>query len=266
MRQWNGFESQSTNAPNAGEVGGLRRRVADLLTACEKAKLSETAMRLAIAGLRSELNEPLSVLVPLVDLMLLEAEERELPRTVLEDLAILQRHLQRLCRAAEAVVTVDEPDRGGLFDLNAVLRDTVALVADRFAQRGIRLHMALDEQLPPIRGNPVALGQVLMSFLTSARDTVAAGGVVWVETAFTDPPAGVRFVVRDDGNGVPDEVRAIFGEPCLTTEPESMRLGLSITRGIIESHGGTVELRSQTGAGTTWIVRLPGRNGHRAEP
>jgi signal transduction histidine kinase len=103
----------------ADEVAVLRRRVADLQTACDEAQLSKAAMRLAIAGLRRELNGPLSVLVPRVDLMLQEAEERELPRTVLEDLAVLQRHLERLCRVAE-VLAAAEPDRGGLVDLNAV--------------------------------------------------------------------------------------------------------------------------------------------------
>jgi signal transduction histidine kinase len=260
--------SASESTPG-DELGELRRRVLDLQTAYETAQRSEAAMSLAIAGLRRGFNEPLSVLVPLVDLMLLEAEDRRLPLAVLADLATLRRHLERLCRAA-AVVSVDAPDRGGLFDLNAVLRETVALVADPFAQRDIRVHMALDAQIPPICGNPVTLGQVLMSFLTSAHDTVGAGGVVWVETASTDSPVGARLVVRlvarDDGNGVADTVRATSGKPLLAIEPESTGLELSIVRGIVESHGGTLELRSHAGVGKTWIVLLPGRNGHRADP
>jgi hypothetical protein len=130
MRQWNGFESRPMAAPNAerrtgpsettlaGEVAALQRRVADLQTACEKAQRSEAAIRLAIAGLRSGLNGPLSVLVARVDLMLLEAGDRGFPVSALEDLLMLQRHLERLCRAAEVVIPVDEPDRDGLFDLN----------------------------------------------------------------------------------------------------------------------------------------------------
>jgi hypothetical protein len=55
-------------------------------------------------GLRSELIGPLSVLVPLVGLMLLEAQEHGLPAAFLEDLAVLQRHLERLCRAAEVAI------------------------------------------------------------------------------------------------------------------------------------------------------------------
>jgi hypothetical protein len=66
------------------------------------------SLEMARHGLRNGLNGPLSVLVPLVDLMLLEAAELELPLTVLKDLETLQRHLERLCRAAEVVVAADE--------------------------------------------------------------------------------------------------------------------------------------------------------------
>jgi signal transduction histidine kinase len=203
----------------------------------------------------------LSVLVPLVDLMRIEAEERDLSRPVLEDLAVLRRHLERICQAAEIVAPVDEPERGGRCDLNAVMRDTVALLASRFEQRGIRVHMALDAELPLIPGNPVALRRVAMSLLDNAHDTVAPGGVIWVETAPTGPPAGVRLVVRNDGAGVPDEVPTIFEAPLRTTELEATRFGLSITRGIVEDHGGTIDLRSHADAGTTWTILLPGVTG-----
>ena len=108
----------------ASEVAALRGRVADLQTAYENAQLSEAAMRLAITDLRCELNRPLSVLVLRVDLMLQEATEHGLPLNVVEDLTVLQRHLERLCRVEEVAVAAAEPDRGGLFDLNAILRDT----------------------------------------------------------------------------------------------------------------------------------------------
>jgi two-component system, NtrC family, sensor kinase len=256
---------QRTGAPAsalASELAALRGRVADLQTACEKAQLSEAAMRLAIAGLRRELNAPLSVLVLRVDLLLQEAAEHELPLNVVKDLAVLQRHLERLCRVEEVAAAAAEPDRGGLFDLNAIIRATIALVADRFEQRGIRVHTTLDGRLPPIAGNPIALGQTVMGLLTNASGTVPAGGAVWVETACTnDRPAGMRLVVRDDGPVMPDAVRANPGEPRPMTEPEGTGLGLSIIRDIVESHGGTVELCSRAGEGTTRIILLPGRNG-----
>jgi signal transduction histidine kinase len=105
----------------ADEIAALRSWVAGLQTACDEAQRSEAAMRLVIAGFRRELNGPLSVLVPRVDLLIQEAEEHELPLTVREDLAVLQRHLERLCRLEQqVVVAAAEPDRDGLVDLNAI--------------------------------------------------------------------------------------------------------------------------------------------------
>jgi signal transduction histidine kinase len=81
--------------------------------------------------------------------------------------------------------------------------------------------------------------------------------VIWVETARADRPVGVRLVVRDDGAGLPDGVRNIFEAPYQTTGVEGTWLGLSITRDIVEGHGGTIDLRSHVGAGTTWTILLP---------
>ena len=68
-------------------------------------------MRLAIVGLRRELNGPLSVLLLRVDLMLQEAVEHALPLNVVEDLAVLQRHLERLCRVEKVAVAAAEDRR-----------------------------------------------------------------------------------------------------------------------------------------------------------
>jgi signal transduction histidine kinase len=250
----------NTSESALAEVSALRKRMADLQTACEKALLSEAAMSLALAGLKRELNGPLSVLVLRVDLMLQEAEQHELPDIVQDDLALLQRHLERLRRVEAFVAATVEADRDGLFDLNTVLRSTIALVADRFEQRGIRVHTALAERLPPIAGNPGALGQVAMKLLINARDTVPAGGAVRVETARTnDRPIGVRLVVRTEGPGesFPDD-RARGDGP-----------GGSIVRSIVESHGGTIERGTRDGHRSTWTillpVLLPGRNGIRGD-
>jgi hypothetical protein len=98
------------------ELACLRQRVAELQAAHEKARASEAAMRLAIVGLRRALNGPLSVLLLRVDLMLQEAAEHELPLSVVEDLAVLRRHLDHLCRVEEVAVAAAELERGGRFD------------------------------------------------------------------------------------------------------------------------------------------------------
>jgi two-component system NtrC family sensor kinase len=259
-----GRRAGATASPLAREVAALRSRVTDLEAARAEAQQRESAMRLTMAGLGHELNGPLSVLVSRIDLMRLEAQERVLPLPVLDDLTVLQRHVERLARVVRVVLALaasGHPERA-LVDMNAVLRETLTLVTKPMEQCGIRVHLALDEALPPVPGDPVALGQVAMNLLFNARDAMPAGGAVWVETGPTDgQPPGVRLVVRDAGPGIPDTIRATLWEPFHTTKPGGAGLGLWITRAIVENHDGTIELGSQTGEGTTWVIRLPGRDG-----
>jgi signal transduction histidine kinase len=218
-------------------------------------------MRLIMTGLGHELNEPLSVLVSRIDLMRMEAEEQALPHLVVEDLAVLQRHVERLGRIVKVVLALAEPGRSERtpLDLNGVLRETLALAARPMAQCGIRVYPALDEALPAVVGDSVALGEVVMNLLLNARDAMPTGGAVCVETTRTDDrPPGVRLVIRDAGPGIPDAIRAALWEPFHTTKPGGTGLGLWITRAIVENHGGTIELGAQASEGTTWVIRLPG--------
>ena len=251
-------------SPLACEVAALRSQVTDLEAACAEAQQRDSALRLTMVCLGHELNGPLSVLVSRIDLMRLEAQERVLPLPVLDDLTVLQRHVERLGRVVRVVLALAAPGRPerALVDLNAVLLETLALARKPMEQCGIRVHLALDEALPSVPGDPVALGQVAMNLLLNARDAMPTGGAVWVETGPTDGhPPGVRLVVRDGGPGIPDTIRATLWDPFHTTKPGGTGLGLWITRAIVENHDGAIELGSQTGEGTTWVIRLPGRDG-----
>lgn len=252
----------------AGEVAILRKRVADLDTALAEARSRETAMRLAMVNLGHELNGPLSVLVSRIDLMRMEAEELALQRAAVEDLAVLQRHVERLDRLVRVMLThagSGQTERA-LIDLNGVLRETLALAATPLEERGVRVHLALDERLPAVPGDPVALGQVVMTLLLSARKAMPVGRAVWVQTARTDDRSpGVCLLLGDARPRTADAIRESLWEPLHTIESNGNGLGLWITRAIVRDHGGTIELRSQAGEGSTWVIRLPGGNGRAAD-
>jgi CheY-like chemotaxis protein len=93
----------------AQEVAALRKRVADLETVCAEVHQREEAMRLTVMALGHELNGPLSVLASRIELMRWEAEERALPRPVLEDLAVMERHVERLGRLVKIVLDPARP-------------------------------------------------------------------------------------------------------------------------------------------------------------
>jgi two-component system, NtrC family, sensor kinase len=260
---------RGTSAPAlAREVAILRGRVADLGTECAEARVREASIRLAMTSLGHELNGPLSVLVSRIDLMREEANEHGLPRTVVEDLAVIQRHVERLGRLVGVMLTHAEPGQTerALIDLNGVVRETVALAAKPLDERGVRVHLTLDERLPDVPGDPVALGQVVMNLLLDTRKAVPAGGAVWVKTARTDDRSpGVCLLLGDARPRTADAIRESLGGPFHTTESNGNGFGLWMTRAIVRDHGGTIDFRFRAGKGSTWIIRLPGGNERSAD-
>ena len=145
-------------------------------------------------------------------------------------------------------------------DLNAVVADTAEML-----RRLIGEHISLETRFAaggaPVRADLGMMEQVLMNLVVNARDAMPQGGRVVVETGTVDGPAGprVRLAVRDTGHGIaPDHLPHVF-EPFFTTKDvgRGTGLGLATVFGIVQQHGGTIDLASRVGVGTTVEVLLP---------
>src|SRR5207248_3351979 len=128
-------------------------------------------------------------------------------------------------------------------DLNAVVDETVLLMQKTLTVDGVRIATSLDRTLPPVRGDATALQQVLMNLLTNAREAMAQGGEIKIETGpVPERPGWVRLMVRDTGSGIPAEALAKIFDPFYTTKPAGTGLGLSVSYGIVQEHEGAMEL------------------------
>jgi signal transduction histidine kinase len=137
--------------------------------------------------------------------------------------------------------------------LLARLTQSVQLLAASTAS-----HVTLDaaEDIPAVRGDETQLELALMNLITNALDAMPGGG----ELSITAAPhqTGVRIDVRDSGVGIPAAVAERIFEPWVTSKPgRGTGLGLSITREVVQRAGGTIELISSPGPGTTFRVYLP---------
>jgi signal transduction histidine kinase len=123
---------------------------------------------------------------------------------------------------------------------------------------GIHIDRQLDARLPRIFGDPVALEQVLMSVLLDARDATPSGGTIRIETSVVPgEPDAVRLLVSGTGHGLSPESWSNAAEPFVTTRLNGTRLGLSICDTIVREHGGTLDVWSESGRGTTARVVFP---------
>jgi two-component system NtrC family sensor kinase len=157
-------------------------------------------------------------------------------------------------------------------DLNAALASAVEVLRHEINQKEIRLETRL-EPLPLVPCQPAKINQVFLNLLSNAVQACSPGGVVEARTRF-DPSlptlaprgrgaggegAAVVIEIQDNGSGIKPEHRARLFEPFFTTKPigQGTGLGLAVSFGIIREHGGTIEVESEFGRGSTFRVRLP---------
>ena len=147
-----------------------------------------------------------------------------------------------------------------LIDLNEVIGETVALVRRQIEKRNIRIELRLGE-LPPISASPLELQQVFMNLMLNAKDAVeargAGSGTITIATAVGE--GAVTAEVADDGVGMDHETRRRIFEPFFTTKQvgRGTGLGMSVSFGILQSHGAQIKVESAPGKGTAVLVRFP---------
>ena len=142
-------------------------------------------------------------------------------------------------------------------DLHAGLESTLNVVANEIKYKA---EIVRDYgSLPRVECRPSQINQVFMNLLVNAAQAIPQKGRITLKSGCADEQVWIS--VSDTGSGIPPEIMARIFDPFFTTKPvgKGTGLGLSVSYGIIEKHGGRIEVASQPGEGTTFTVRLPTR-------
>jgi len=144
-------------------------------------------------------------------------------------------------------------------DINRIVQHTVRLRALASRTNGIEVHMQLDESAPVVRGDEQKLQQVLLNLLVNAESSMRDVKVRHLSVITRRRNRAVVIVVSDTGHGMSPSVSQRVFEPFFTTKPpgEGTGLGLSVSYGIIQAHGGTISVDSTLDVGTTFTISLP---------
>jgi len=245
------------------DVGRLRelerRRLEQALF--ESEKLAATG-RLA-ASIAHEINNPLEAIQNSLFLLVNRVAADDPNYRFLE---IAMKETQRMSRILRQMLGFYRPAASmGPTDANALIEEADTLVAKRLKDRRVTLLKELDPRLPQITASADQLKQVILNLLLNAAESMSDGGTVTVSTG-TFHNASTRFLradsiqiqIRDTGAGIDEEHMSHIFEPFFSTKGErGTGLGLWVSSGIVQAHGGTLQVRSRPGRGTTFTITLP---------
>jgi PAS domain S-box-containing protein len=249
------------------DVTAEREATAALERARAEAEAASHAKSMFLANMSHELRTPLNAVIGLSDLLVLDGGDplTKRQREYLEGIAQSGRHLLAMVNDVLDLAKIE----AGKHDLDLELvctrdaiEEAVSLLRALATNRGIELQAAVTPEVPQIKADPIRLRQILYNLISNAVKFTERNGRVLVSAEPAD--GAVAISVRDTGVGIAQkDMGRLFRAFEQLEQPTGVRpggtgLGLALTKRLVEMHGGTIDVTSELGAGTTFTVRLPG--------
>jgi two-component system NtrC family sensor kinase len=251
-------------------LGGLERKVADrtdaLVAARDEMVRTEklTSLGKLASSIAHQLNNPISGIKTFARLIgrTLEqgAPDEATRRTLLRNLKLVERECEH---CSDVVVNLldfahDRPIATAPISLDAVVEDSLALVGNQLQIQGVEVVKRL-EPLPRTLGDFGLLRQACVNVLMNACEAMPDRGRLTVETRVVEQGSILEASFQDSGPGIAPEKLARVFDPYFSTKEQKVGLGLSVVHGILQQHGGRVDIQSAPGEGTRVTLRLPVR-------
>jgi len=233
------------------------QQTSELRATTSRARAAEELASVAtlVAGLAHEIGTPMGVIQGHAKLLEPAVEGEDALwrlRTIQEQIGRISNIIQTLLNMARPRRTRRQP-----VDLTALMETSLSFVGEKLSRRGIEVAKSLDS-VPSVLGDAERLQQLFLNLFLNAADAMPDGGELRVELARAGDDE-IEARVGDTGLGIEAEALDRVFEPFFTTKPagEGNGLGLMVAKGIVGDHGGEIDVSSQLGEGTTFVVRFP---------
>ncbi|WP_243316834.1 sensor histidine kinase [Geothrix paludis] len=244
----------------AGAFNTMSQRLAETQRQLAQADKLASVGRLA-AGVAHEINNPLTGVLSYASLL---RKRLDGDKDSCDDLDVIVRETVRCRGIIRGLLDFARPTPPARkpMDLNEVVRRAVSVVMTQLSLNQVDLSLDLAPQLPVVHADANQIQQVAVNLLLNAGDAINGEGGTIKLTTRAGAEGSVEMLVQDNGRGIPAEDLPRIFEPFYTTKgSHGTGLGLAVSWGIVEAHGGTLEVHSDPGQGTCFTLRIPASAG-----
>jgi signal transduction histidine kinase len=211
------------------------------------------------AGVAHEINNPLTGVLGLAQILMADLPEGHPARPLVKDIEEQAARIQGIVANLLRFSQKQSGEHFRPFDLSEAIHDALELCGPKtLADAGIAVVKHIPSPSPPIRGNALQVQAAIIQLIQNARAAMDSGGTLTLETTRPEDKL-LRLRVSDTGHGIkPEQLSRIF-DPFFTTKAQrtDTGIGLSMVHKIIEDHGATIRVESQVGQGTTFWLTFP---------
>jgi two-component system sensor histidine kinase HydH len=208
------------------------------------------------AGVAHEIRNPLSSVKGFAtyfrDKLKDSPQDRDTATTMIQEVERLDRVIGQLLEFARPSTLKIKPVR-----INDLIQHSLKLIDGDARSKGIEVKVDIPLDLPDVPMDGDRINQVLLNLYLNGLQAMDGGGLLQVKVTRDDARKLTRITVSDSGRGIETADQERIFDPYFTTKPDGTGLGLAIVHKILDAHGGSIKVRSQTGAGTTVTITLP---------
>ncbi len=270
--------TEGSLAPDIGpisksEIGILQRAFKEMVSAMGRRRM-ESQNRLIMsekqasvgrlaAGVAHEINNPLTGVLTYTHMLLRRKDLSEEVRVDLQTIAEATERVRKIVKGLLDFSRQTTPDREKV-DVNKLASSTIALMENQALVKGVDVKFSPSENLPPVNMDRSQFQSVLLNILINGLDATNSGDSITVRTRNSDlvNEAGqeaVEISITDSGCGIPPEHLNKLFDPFFTTKEvgHGTGLGLAVSLGIVQRHGGSIRVHSEVGKGSTFTIWVP---------
>jgi two-component system NtrC family sensor kinase len=212
------------------------------------------------SGIAHELNNPVNNIVLTAESLKEDFDhvDREEALGLIQDILIQSERASEIIKNLLDFSRSERPEMASV-SIPAVIHDTIRLVRNQLLLSGVEEEIDVSPNLPFVCGDYKSLQQVFLNLFINAVHAMPKGGKLSTKAWASDHEKWINIEIRDTGEGIePEHIPHIF-DPFFTTKEvgKGTGLGLSVTYGILQKHGGRIEVQSEQGIGTTFVIMLP---------